>query len=476
MLAGREIRATLRALEQVGSEARYVAVDVTNQDALSETLKEIRSDWGPITGLVHGAGVLADKMILQKTDEQASRVLETKVQGLEALIAATSDDPIRNIVLFSSVAARSGNSGQCDYAMANEILNKVGALERQRRGGSCLVKSMGWGPWEGGMVTPSLKAHFQSMGVPLIPLDRGAAMLVAELLGGGGEAVEIVLGAAPAPQGLRRASGSTEASMDLLVNATSHPYLADHSIEGTPVLPVVLAIEGFARLAAATRPDLDLVGCREIQVLKGIRLEGFNNGGDGFTLTCRQLKNGDGALLEMELKGSDGTLHYRTLADMETRAPEPTTFEAPDLQLEAWTDEVYGDPLFHGPEFQVIQSLDGVSQDGMAATLDGVSEKAWGKDPWCTDAAALDGGLQLALLWTDHVLGGRSLPTSVKAYHRYGNPITGGPVRCTLRGRVTGESRAACDLASTTESGELVAELLGVETHRLPGATKRAEA
>ena len=93
----------------------------------------------------------------------------------------------RRSALFSSVAARTGNPGQCDYAMANEVLNQVAAAERARRGAACVVRSIGWGPWEGGMVTPSLEKHFAQMGVPLIPLDAGARMFVDELQGGAGE-------------------------------------------------------------------------------------------------------------------------------------------------------------------------------------------------------------------------------------------------------------------------------------------------
>ena len=26
----------------------------------------------------------------------------------------------------------------------------------------CTVRSLGWGPWDGGMVTPGLKAHFEA--------------------------------------------------------------------------------------------------------------------------------------------------------------------------------------------------------------------------------------------------------------------------------------------------------------------------
>jgi hypothetical protein len=332
-----------------------------------------------------------------------------------------------------------------------------------------VVKAFGWGPWRGGMVTPQLEQHFRSMGVPLIPLGTGAKMLVDELLHASPDSVELVLGAAPNPNGLGLSDEVAEIRMDLVVSSISHPYLADHSIEGTPVVPVVLALEWFARLAEATRPDLDLVGCRDLQVLRGIRLNGFDTGGDRFILRCNQVSNGDGALLEMNLRSADGTPHYRALADMERKAREPAIFEAPDLGLKEWTSAVYGDPLFHGPEFQVIRSLDGVSTEGMQATMMGVREAGWGGGAWTTDAAALDGGLQLALLWTDHVLGGRSLPTSVAAYRAYGDAVPTGPVRCTLRGRIKTKSCCACDITFTTDDGSVIAELLGVETHRLPG-------
>ena len=117
---------------------------------------EVRGAWGPISGVIHAAGVVADRRIGDKTHEQFDAVFETKVKGLRALLEATRPDPLRWILLFSSVAARLGNAGQSDYAMANEVLNKVAAFEAQQRP-DCTVRSLCWGPWESGMVTPSLR-------------------------------------------------------------------------------------------------------------------------------------------------------------------------------------------------------------------------------------------------------------------------------------------------------------------------------
>ncbi|NTW20454.1 MAG: KR domain-containing protein, partial [Nostocales cyanobacterium W4_Combined_metabat2_030] len=81
---------------------------------------------------------------------------------LRSLLTATQADPLSAICLFSSVAGRTGNAGQADYAMANEVLNRVAQAEAKRRP-NCVVKSIGWGPWAGGMVTPNLKAKFDEL-------------------------------------------------------------------------------------------------------------------------------------------------------------------------------------------------------------------------------------------------------------------------------------------------------------------------
>jgi NAD(P)-dependent dehydrogenase (short-subunit alcohol dehydrogenase family) len=47
---------------------------------------------GPITGLIHGAGVLHDRLIVDKTVEQFRQVYATKVEGFKNLLSATEAD------------------------------------------------------------------------------------------------------------------------------------------------------------------------------------------------------------------------------------------------------------------------------------------------------------------------------------------------------------------------------------------------
>ncbi|MFI5363300.1 MAG: SDR family NAD(P)-dependent oxidoreductase, partial [Elusimicrobiota bacterium] len=179
ILAGREISQTLRRLAEAGAEVRYRALDVRDAAAVKSLAAETVRDFGPIRGLVHGAGVLADKLIVEKTAAQADAVLDTKLAGLRHLLEALALEDLRLLLLFSSSTARYGRTGQSDYAVANEALNKA-AQVLARRLPDCRVAALGWGPWDGGMVNSSLKTLFAAEGVGVIGLADGARHLVAE--------------------------------------------------------------------------------------------------------------------------------------------------------------------------------------------------------------------------------------------------------------------------------------------------------
>ncbi len=180
VVAQREVAVALAELRATGVPLTYHAVDVRDQATLRPLISQMHREWGPTRGVIHGAGVLADGRIEDKTREQFERVFETKVSGLRHLLGAISPNDLRVLGLFSSYTARFGRVGQSDYAIANEVLNKLArqfAIERPQT----RVVSFNWGPWDGGMVTGGLKHLFASEGVGLIPLAEGAELLVREL-------------------------------------------------------------------------------------------------------------------------------------------------------------------------------------------------------------------------------------------------------------------------------------------------------
>lgn len=256
----------------------------------------------------------------------------------------------------------------------------------------------------------------------------------------------------------------------MLVDASTHPYLRGHRIDDVPVLPVVLVLEWMLRAARLCRPELEQVVCKDLEVLRGLRLEHFDRR-QPLTIVCRQLQNGSSSLLAAELHDSEGQLRYRASLELTPRGPTPALEPAQVLEGEPWpyaASDIYGPHLFHEEGFQVIRTLDAVSPEGGGALLDGTRAMGWPGGGWQTDPAALDGGLQLAILWGEQMLGKSSLPTRVGAFHRYRDGLLPSPLHCALRGRVVGGSRTVSDITFSTAEGDVVAELRGVGLHALP--------
>jgi NAD(P)-dependent dehydrogenase (short-subunit alcohol dehydrogenase family) len=137
LLKDREIRQNLDLIRKAGSEVEYRCVDVRDPDAFGQLIAELNASTG-ITGVIHGAGVIEDKLLRDKTPESFDRVFGTKVDS--ALTLARRLDPARLkfFALFASITSRYGNRGQSDYAAANEVLSKLACdLDRKWPGGSC---------------------------------------------------------------------------------------------------------------------------------------------------------------------------------------------------------------------------------------------------------------------------------------------------------------------------------------------------
>ena len=115
-------------------------------------------------------------MVENKSEADFDAVYGVKITGLTNLLSALSAQErasLRHLIVFSSLAGFHGNAGQTDYAMANEALSKMthryGAVHR-----GCSARALCFGPWDGGMVSAELKAHFKSQGVQIIPRTEGA--------------------------------------------------------------------------------------------------------------------------------------------------------------------------------------------------------------------------------------------------------------------------------------------------------------
>ena len=475
IMGRREIQHTLKELQRRGSHAHYRAIDVTDTQGLSVLVEEVTAQFGPLKGIIHGAGVLADRRIEDKTDVQFERVFHTKVGGLAALLDATREQPLSALLLFSSVAAAAGNTGQADYAMANEVLERVADQERASRGDACRVRALGWGPWAGGMVTPELARAFESRGVELIDLDAGAHAMWLELLDSESPA-SVVLGASADAGALVGATGPRSVRGAVCVSRSQTPFLVHHQISGAPVVPVALVLEWMTRIAQACRPTLTLQKITDLQVLRPIRLHDFE-AGTWLQLEATETANGQGSTLACILAGPDGAPLYRATASLEA-SPFSGPKNMPQTSgLKAFPERpIYdGEVLFHGQDFQVIRSLEGIAPDGLEATLEAMKSTSWPGGPWRTDAASLDGALQLALLWTQEQLGFASLPMSIRSFECYDLSPTES-FKAVLRGASNGAHGATVDVMLFDMSGRPRLALKGIGLIRRPDTSRDAQA
>ncbi|MEV0522170.1 SDR family NAD(P)-dependent oxidoreductase [Streptomyces sp. NPDC050439] len=458
VMASREIASTLAACREAGAQTRYVPVDSRDADALEQALKETRAEWGPVTGIVHGAGVLADRRLEDKSDDEFDRVFGTKVGGLDALLAATAQDPLRLLCVFSSIAGRTGNAGQSDYAMANETLNHLVAVHGATRPG-LRAKALVWGAWDGGMVTPHLAEHFTAAGTPLIGQQAGARALVEELAHDGPAQTVLVPDAGCAD--LVPAQGDAPLA-ELRVGSGTHPHFADHAVGGRPVVPMAYVTEWLARLLREHQPHADLE-LSDLRVLRGIPLEDFGTAEHRLRVHgVRTAERTHPGQLHLYAGDTSAAPHYRATlgappaARGQVRSPLEGLGPLPRAEL------YDGQVLFHGPAFQVMHGFEGVGPLGARGELAGVRVMDWRPEPWASDPAAVDGALQLAGLWAEHLLGGPTLPMGIDVFrwHRWG-PVEG-TAQCTVHARDADDGLARCDVL-LGPSDAPIAELLGVQ-------------
>ncbi len=183
ILAQRDMLNTFRTLEETGCRVYYYSCDVNDRAYLTETMERIRREVGPVRGIVHGAGLLADCKIWNKDMARFRMVLDTKYAGLNNILSCVDPAQLKLVVSFSSVAGYFGNDGQMDYAAGNEFLDKFGHWFRKKYP-DCKSVTINWGAWDGGMMDYIYRKTLTEKGYVLIPMEVGANYFANEVLNG----------------------------------------------------------------------------------------------------------------------------------------------------------------------------------------------------------------------------------------------------------------------------------------------------
>jgi NAD(P)-dependent dehydrogenase (short-subunit alcohol dehydrogenase family) len=173
----REILRNLAELSQSGAQVEYHSVDVRDEAAFSSLIDQVYERHGRIDVVVHGAGIIEDKLIRDKTPASFDRVVHTKSDSTFVLLKKLRLAELQSLVLMSSISAALGNRGQADYAAANGVLNGIASTLAAGHHGQ--VVSLNWGPWDrAGMVSESVRDQFLASGVQLIDCGEGVGIVL----------------------------------------------------------------------------------------------------------------------------------------------------------------------------------------------------------------------------------------------------------------------------------------------------------
>jgi acyl transferase domain-containing protein/acyl carrier protein len=380
----------IAAVQAAGGTARYFSVNLTDPDAVAKVVDQVRAGSGRIDVMLHAAGIERSHLLPDKTPGEFDLVFDVKTIGWFNLLRAIGDMRLGATVAFSSVAGRFGNAGQTDYSSANDLLCKLTSNLRAARPGTRGIV-LDWSAWGGiGMATRgSIPKMMELAGIDMLPPDAGIPLIRRELTAGAtrgeivvGQRLGILVNEWDVAGGLETTAASrtnrlqgpmigkvTGAGLHgagLIIETTLdpkiQPFLYDHQIEGTPVLPGVMGIEAFVEAALWMLPGWHAEAIEDVNFLAPHKF--YRNEPRTLTTEATFYAQGDSIIADCRLIGRRSlpnqqdpqvTTHFTARVRLTRKPPQAVTVAAPGTPqgkiIEA--ADIYR-IYFHGPAYRVI--------------------------------------------------------------------------------------------------------------------------
>ncbi|MCY4178209.1 MAG: 3-oxoacyl-ACP reductase FabG [Endozoicomonadaceae bacterium] len=182
--------------KKAGIKGYAVCLDVTDSDAVTQTLQQINTTVGAPAILVNNAGITRDNLLLRMKDSQWDDVINANLSGVyrmsKACLKGMTKARWGRIINISSVVSCMGNQGQSNYAASKAgIEGFTRSLAREIGARNITVNAIAPGFIDTDM-TKALDEQNRQKLKSAIPLNRfgqpeDIASAVAFLAGPGGE-------------------------------------------------------------------------------------------------------------------------------------------------------------------------------------------------------------------------------------------------------------------------------------------------
>ncbi|WP_437923086.1 SDR family NAD(P)-dependent oxidoreductase [Sorangium sp. So ce291] len=258
--AGKERQ--LAGLRDAGGQGLYCQADVADEAAMAAAVRLTKERFGALHGVIHAAGVLDERPVVEKTWAEFHENLRPKVAGSVVLDRLTAAEPLDFFAVFSSTSAVLGDFGSCDYGGGNRFQMAYGAhRERLRQQGlrHGITAVMNWPLWrEGGMGgrAESERTYLRMSGLDYLDTAAGLA------------AFERILQARQSPVTVFYGKPSRVARA---LGLDAPPLLAGRGAAVAPLPPAeapAAAPEGAVRESAARAPLREVILDAITEVLK----------------------------------------------------------------------------------------------------------------------------------------------------------------------------------------------------------------
>jgi NAD(P)-dependent dehydrogenase (short-subunit alcohol dehydrogenase family) len=472
--ASEEITATIGAIKSAGGDAVYLSADVTDKKSLQQALSQPAAvQFGAISAILHGAGNLADKLIEKKTLEDFQSVYNTKIIGLENILSVLNLEPLSTIVLFSSVVGFYGNAGQSDYAMANDVLNKLAGFLNAKLP-QCDVVALDWGPWQSGMVTPVLAKAFERRGIHLIGMDDGTQFLAEQLSQSAYSHPQLIVGSELKRQPVSWEKQPAKAIIRRSLSLKDNPFLLDHVIGGNPVLPATCAAGWIINACLELYPGYQLKYLENYKILKGVVFD--HDTPQEFELVVNRTEKSTKNSVHLDIEVLSGfnqklpRYHYKCSVlltpEIDSETVEAKSWEQSPAQTFPTGLELYQNGfLFHGPSFQGVKKVLELNDSGCRTLCHLPISNAENQgqfpvrsnNPYFNDVV-----VQSILVWTQLKMDSPCLPASLETFEYYGNLEFGKTYEVRMKIRSVSDSSIVGDLEVCDEQGNLYQRLIGL--------------